>query len=141
MNYARNLPRYLLEQIETYMYEHIRILMSPQWKVDAWGPDNHQLYKRLQQSPTESWLNKTQSMTMLTQTQGAKTIHPEERMEMRIPKLKLKAKWGLQNQAIQEQLIQTQKRRQGQTHGAVRYGGETEIDQLISTQRCRIKWI
>ena len=75
---TKELPRNLLNQLETYMYKHIRATMNPRWKDEAWYPEKKQLYKKIRQSAMESWLNRTQVMTMLTQTRGNKTIHPQQ---------------------------------------------------------------
>ena len=33
------------------------MVMNPKWKIDAWGPEKNQLYKKLQQSKMESWID------------------------------------------------------------------------------------
>ena len=36
--HAKKLPRNLLHRLETYMYKHIRTMMSPRWREEAWCP-------------------------------------------------------------------------------------------------------
>ena len=43
---AKELPRNLLNQLETYMYKHIRTMMNPRWKDEAWYPEKKQLCKK-----------------------------------------------------------------------------------------------
>ena len=31
---AKGLPRHLIEKIEIYMYQHIRMMINPQWKIE-----------------------------------------------------------------------------------------------------------
>ena len=52
--HTKELPRNLLNQLETYMYKHIRTMMNPRWKDEAWYPEEKQLYKKIQQSSMES---------------------------------------------------------------------------------------
>ena len=44
------------------------------------------LYTKIHQPTIASWLNKTQVMTMLTQTREKRTIHPKKCKEMILPK-------------------------------------------------------
>ena len=88
--------------MDTYMYQHRRVMMSPRWKLDEWCPGT-QIYKTLQQSATESWIHKTQVMPMITQTHEAKTIRPIECKEMLLPNLKLREQWKQKNHALLEQ--------------------------------------
>ena len=39
----KELPRNLINQLETYMYKHIRTMMNPRWKDEAWYPEMKQL--------------------------------------------------------------------------------------------------
>ena len=55
----------------------------------------------------ETWLGKTQIMTMLTQTKEKKTIHPKHWKEMMRPKHKLSEQWRKRHEALQD--TQTQK--------------------------------
>ena len=50
----------------------------------------------------ETWLEKTQIMTMLTQTREKKTIHPKHCQEMMRPKQKLLEQWK-RHESLQEE--------------------------------------
>ena len=43
---TKELPRNLLNQLETYMYKHIRTMMNPRWKDEEWYQEKKQLYKK-----------------------------------------------------------------------------------------------
>ena len=45
-------------EIEIYMYKRIRMMMGPNWEIEARYPEKGQLYKKQKQSPMESWLSK-----------------------------------------------------------------------------------
>ena len=75
------------------MYKNIRATMNPGWREGKWYPEKRQLYEKIQQPTMETWLEKTQIMTMLTQTREKKTIHPEHCREMMRPKNKLLEQW------------------------------------------------
>ena len=59
------------------------------WKDEALYPEKKQLYKKIKKSAMESWMNKTHIMTMIMQTQDAKTIHPQQCNAMLISTQKL----------------------------------------------------
>ena len=90
---TRDLPRHLLDNMDAYMYNHLRMMMNPRCEIDERYPEKEHLYKTMQQSTMDSWLDKTQIVTMMTQTQHTKTIHPKECKEMLTPKIKLQAQW------------------------------------------------
>ena len=75
-------------------------MMNPRWKDEAWYPGKKQIYKKIQQSTMESWLNKTQVMTMRTQTLETKTIRPTQCRKIAIPRQKLQAQWKLRSNAM-----------------------------------------
>ena len=102
--HTKGLPSHMLEKIEAYMYKHIRTMIDPQWKVDAGYTGKNQIYKKLQQSEMEAWINQTQIMAMTTQTHDAQTIHPKGRKEMIIPRMELQKQWGQRHQAIREHI-------------------------------------
>ena len=62
-----------------------------------------QLYTELQQATMKSWIDKTQIMTMLTQTQDNHMINPIDCKEMLTPRIKLQQQWKQRNRAILEQ--------------------------------------
>ena len=99
--HTKGLPRNLVRRLETYMYKQIRTMANPLWKEEARRPEK-QLYKKIKQAKMESWLNKTQITTMLTQTQDTKTIHPKQRKGILIPRNKLHTQWEIRNHAAQE---------------------------------------
>ena len=80
----------------------------------------------------ESWLNKTQIMTMLMQSQDTKPIHPTQRKEMLIPKQKLQAQWGTKNNAIKENA--SQRRADKEEEEYIKTAAKTEIMQLVATR-------
>ena len=84
--HTAEIPPSQIKTLETFMYKNIRAMMNPGWKVDEWYPGKRQLYEKIQQPAMESWLEKTQIMTMLTQTREKKTIHPKHCQEMTKPK-------------------------------------------------------
>ena len=77
-------------------------MMNQSRKDEAWYPGKQKLYKKINQSTMESWLNKTQMVAMLIQTQDTKTIRPRKRNEMLTPIQKLQARWKIRNNAIKE---------------------------------------
>ena len=82
-------------------------MMNPGWREDKWYPEKKQLYEKIQQPTMETWLGKTQIMTMLTQTREKKTIHPKHCQEMMRPKHKLSEQREKRHEALQD--MQTQK--------------------------------
>ena len=129
---AKELPRSLLNQLETYMYKHIRTMMNPRWKDEAWRPENKQLYKETKQPAMESWLNKRQITTMLMQTQDTETIQPKQRKKMMITKQKLQAKLRIRNNGISEN--SPQRRAGNEEEGEyIKTSEKTEITHLVET--------
>ena len=59
------------------MYKNIRAMMNPGWREDKWYPEKRQLYEKIQQPTMETWLEKTQIMTMLTQTREKENDTPQ----------------------------------------------------------------
>ena len=100
--HAKEPPRSLIDKMETFMYKPISTMMKPRWGDGAWSPGNKQLYQNIQQSAMESWLNKTEVMTMLTQTREMKTIRPKHCKEMTIQRQKIQAQWRRRNNAIKK---------------------------------------
>ena len=83
--HTTEMPISQTKRIETFMYKHIRTMMNPGWKDEQWYPEKKQLYMEIRQPTLKSWVEKTQVMTMLTQTRG-KTIHPKQCAEMILPR-------------------------------------------------------
>ena len=63
---TRDLPRNLLNKAEAYMCNYMRTMTNHRWKQDEWRPVEKQLYKTLQESTMESWIDKAQITTILT---------------------------------------------------------------------------
>ena len=100
---ARKIPtKTHAQKMEIYMSNHIRTMTNPNWKTEAWYPEN-QLCEKLHQSTMESWLTKTQIMTMMTQKKDDQKIHPRDCIAMLMPRVKLQQQRKQRNQAIQEQ--------------------------------------
>ena len=131
--HTKELPRNLLNQLETYMYKHIRTMMNPRWKDDSWYPGKKQLYKTIQQSTMGSWINKTQVMTMLMQTQDTQTIHQKQCVEMLTPKQKLQEQWRTRNNAIKENAPQRRKD-SGNEVEYTKIAEQAEIMQLLAVR-------
>ena len=73
-------------------------------------------------------------MTTLTQTRGNKTIHPQQRKEMVIPKQKLQAQWELRNEALKEKA--DHRRWQEENRIAHTKDAEkTDIMQMVATHQ------
>ena len=85
--HAKDLSGKLLDRMDTYMYNHLRVMMNYRWKLDEWYPVEKPLYQTLEQPTMESRIHKTQVTTMLTQTHATKTIHPIKRIEIPLQKL------------------------------------------------------
>ena len=51
--HTKELPRNLINQLETYMYKHIRTMANTRWGDEAWYPEKKHLYKEIQQSTME----------------------------------------------------------------------------------------
>ena len=66
--HTAEIPTSQMERMESFMYKNIRAMMNPGWREDKWYPEKKQLYEKIQQPTMETWLGKTQIMTMLTQT-------------------------------------------------------------------------
>ena len=107
--HTKELPRNLIERMEIYMCKQIRTMMNPRRKDEEWYPEKQQLYQQIQQPTAESWINKTQVLTMLTQTREMKTIHPKQCKEMILPGQKLQAQWKSRNNALQEKTQRPEK--------------------------------
>lgn len=86
--HTAEIPPTRMERMETSTCKNIRAMMNPGWREDKWYPEKRQLYEKIQQPTMETWLAKTQIMTMLTQTREKKTIHPKQCQEMMRPKQK-----------------------------------------------------
>ena len=84
--HTAEIPPSQIKTLETFMYKNIRATMNPGWREDKWYPEKRQLYEKIQQPTMETWLEKTQIMTTLTQTREKKTIHPKHCQEMMRPK-------------------------------------------------------
>ena len=41
--HTKEVPRNIINQLETYMCKHIRTMMNPRWKDEAWYPEKKQL--------------------------------------------------------------------------------------------------
>ena len=131
--HAKDLTGHLLERIEPYMYKHIRSMIKPKWKIDAWYTGGNRVPKKLQPSTMESRRSITKIATMLTQTQDIQTIHPKRRKAILQPRMKLQKQWRLRNQAIREQSIKEPESEKRQTKEPyVKGAEETEIMQLVA---------
>ena len=56
-------------------------------------PGEKKLYMEIAQPTMKTWVEKTQIMTMLTQTRDKKTIHSKQCAEMIHPRQKLEEQW------------------------------------------------
>ena len=74
--------RYIRDKMDCYTYKQLREMINPKWETEHWYSPKNELYKQLKQSTMDYWLNKTQVMTMLTQTQMTKTTHEQDFPEM-----------------------------------------------------------
>ena len=101
---TKELHRNLLGKMDTYMYKHIRATMKPNGEQEVRYPAKRTLYRRLKQSPVESWINITQIAETITQTQRGKTIHPLECNETKRTLYKLKDQWKYKRHAVQDQI-------------------------------------
>ena len=100
--HTTEIPPSQIKTLETFMYKNIRAMMNPGWREDKWYPEKRQLYEKIQQPTMETWLEKTQIMTMLTQTREKKTIHPKHCQEMMRPKNKLLEQWRKRHASLQK---------------------------------------
>ena len=108
-------------------------MINPKSNTEAWHPGKNDLYKELQQSTTKSRLNKAQIMTMLTQTQNKRTIHPRNCKEMLMPRIKLHQQWGKRNHANLEKMnIRKQETKEKQYNPHAKKRAQTELIQYIA---------
>merc|ERR1712112_804244 len=70
--HTAEIPPSQIKTLRTFMYKNIRAMMNPGLREDKWYPEKRQLYEKIQHPTMETWLEKTQIMTMLTQTRGKK---------------------------------------------------------------------
>ena len=128
---TKELPRKLVHRLETYMYNQIRTMTNPSWKDEACYPAKKQLYKKTNRSTMESWMGKTQIMTIPTQTQDARTIHPKQRKEMQNQRPELQAHWDIRNNAILEHAQQREMEKKGNTE-YTKTAEKEEIAHLVA---------
>ena len=57
---------------------------------------------KIEQPTLKTWIEKTQVMTMLTQTRDKKNIHPKQCAEMIQPRQKLEEQWEKRHNEIQK---------------------------------------
>lgn len=51
---AKDIPRKLLNKLDTYMYKHLRTMMNPRWEIYERLQEKKKLYRTLQQSTMKS---------------------------------------------------------------------------------------
>ena len=95
-------------------------------------PGEKETLPKIQQSTMESWRNKTQVMTMLTQTRETKTIRQNYCKAMTIPKQKLHAQWRRRNNAFKENIQQPGKEGWVMETEYAENAEKTDITQLVA---------
>ena len=128
---TKELPRHLVSRLAKYMYKKIRTMMNPSWADESWYAEKKQRYKKTNRSTMESWMGKTQIMTIPTQTQDARTIHPKQRKEMQNQRPELQAHWDIRNNAILEHAQQREMEKKGNTE-YTKTAEKEEIAHLVA---------
>ena len=99
--HTTEMPPSQTKRMEAFMYKNIRTMMNPGWKEEKRYPEK--LYEKLRHPTIETWMGKTQVMTMLTQTRDKKTIHPKHCNEMKKPRRKLQEQWKKKTRSTTKQ--------------------------------------